>query len=608
MMTEPGRKAIEDVENISVTRSQLLAEFQTIVTNDPTLEYHTWAQQMTSILAKMVAEDKTHVRATPADLNQLPTDERVQELIFELRDKNSNELWRFGEQPQTNAVSNTAYEQLIAMGYSAVPQLIQAIDDPELTRSLKVTFHKYGSMPEDSHISHKILNVGDYVVAIFEQIAGRTFKQDTVAGTKAAIEAWWAEFQKIGEKQMLIEGTEAGNGDSPTQAKMLIARYPDAALAALIEGARAADNDYTKVDMLRLFEKYDSPEVVAFLDEVLQAGYSNSQLFAAGMLNRKGRPEGVAMVIQEWEKNQGNSADLPFFLASLDSPEAIVALGKNLQSRPVGDQMKIVEAVGLGGSPWYGGPPVLKRSAAAREAIQELLVTALQDDAMEVGGQRGEYGNGKSFTYFDPRVCDMAGFYLNLNWPESYSFDTPASIKVRDSQRIECQNVWRRAHNLSLLSLPTPTSHVSTNDAAKVMTIKWKTDTVKPSEVFAARIEAFRNNILAATNVVNLLTTYASNPESGTSGLVFEARKDEDLTGVKLFICLLPGTSQNPKDAWNFAEGAVVGQKGIDSRGGGVWATEKRSWEDLARSIDAAVASSPETPFVINVKLNSREH
>jgi hypothetical protein len=427
-------RAVKDFEDVSVSRSQLLAQFQSIVTNYPTSEYQAWAKQTVEILNRMIPEDEKHAPVALADLNCLSVEERVRELIFKLRDQNGK--------------TNTPAEQLVAINYSAVPQLIKVIDYSTLTRSLKVSWFEKSSM--ENYVSYKILTVGDCAVSIIEKIAGRSFKQTTSAETQKAVEAWWAEFQIKGERQMLVEGTEIGNGDSPTQAKMLIDRYPDVALPSLIKGTRAATNNvYTREALLRFFEKYDSPEAIAFLDEELHQGFSVSPLVAAGILNQKDRPEGVTMMIQEWEKsrrdlpdNMHGATELERFLASVDSPEAITALGRNLQTHSLNTRMAIVEVVGEGGSEWYG-PPVSKHSTATLNATEELLLTALQD----TGQVMGESGSRMGKNYTDPRVCDMAGFFLNQLWPQRYEFDLSASLEIRERQRIECQNVWRLAHN-----------------------------------------------------------------------------------------------------------------------------------------------------------------
>ena len=441
--------AVTNICDISVGRPQLLTQFQAIVTNYPASKYHGAAKRSVDILTAMIAEDQAHMRIAPTDLDRLPDKERVRELIFQLRDLNGKQWSIFDDQ---HGRTNTAAHQLVAIGYPAVPQLIAAIDDPSLTRSVRVA--SFG-INLGSYFSYTVLTVGDCALAILANIAGRSLESRRIAQT------WWDELKKKGEKQVLIEGTEAGNGDSPMQAKFLLNRYPEVALASLIKGTRAATNVYTRERLLRYFEKLDSPEALAFLDQELHGGVGVSPLVAAGILHRKGRTEGVTMVIQEWEKtrrhlpgNISGPTELERFLASVDSPEAIAAMGKNLQTHSLNTRMTIVNTVGMGDSEWYG-PPVSKHSAATLAATEELLVTALQDTGQVVG----ESGSRMGKNYTDPRVCDMAGLYLNLLWPDRYQFNSDASLKIRDSQRIVCQNVWRQAHSLPMLpSLPPPSN------------------------------------------------------------------------------------------------------------------------------------------------------
>ena len=73
--------------------------------------------------------------------------------------------------------------------------------------------------------------------------------------------------------------------------------------------------------------------------------------------------------------------------------------------------MAVVEAVGEGCSWWDWGSQT-NRSQATRDAVEALLVNSLQDTGQEIGGS-GSYGNK---SYQDPRVCDMAVFFLNQVW------------------------------------------------------------------------------------------------------------------------------------------------------------------------------------------------
>jgi hypothetical protein len=123
----------------------------------------------------------------------------------------------------------------------------------------------------------------------------------------------------------------------------------------------------------------------------------------------------------------------------MDSPEAIAALGQNFQERPLNTRMAIVHNVGEGGTLWGETRPISERSAPAREAIELLLVTCLDD----TGRQLGDSGPRMGRHYRDVRICDMAGYYLDQLWPDRYHFDLSGSAEIRDQQRLECQKVWR---------------------------------------------------------------------------------------------------------------------------------------------------------------------
>ena len=77
-------------------------------------------------------------------------------------------------------------------------------------------------------------------------------KDDQVKAVKAAIDAWYVEFQKKGEKQVLIEATEQGDDNSPAQAERLVEKYPDAALAAIARGLKAATRDWTRAALVQV--------------------------------------------------------------------------------------------------------------------------------------------------------------------------------------------------------------------------------------------------------------------------------------------------------------------------------------------------------------------
>ena len=621
-------KATLDFENVSNTRSQLLVEFYAVATNYPTSQYAPLAWQTVATLTQMVAEDAAHAKTAVTNLDSLSLTDRVQELIFQLRDQNGHQFappGSWGVFPDRQN-SNSPAQQLMAIGYPAVPQLINALDNPTLTRS--VVFEG-GSWRYERNLAfpHAVLTVGDCAVAILQRIAGKSFYQAPSSSgymsnehknseTRQAVESWWSDFQKKGEKQMLIEGTEAGNGNSPEQARLLVSRYPDAALAPLLQGTQAANDDYVRVWLMQMLEKYQSPETLTFLEKELRRGTSEPSVTAAAILNHWGKPEALTVMLQDWEASLNVQLEdlhirsIMVFLASMDSPEAIAALGRGLQIRPanVNARMTIIKVVGETGSD-FDGLPRAKLSVATLEAMEALLVSALPD----VDQKMGETGSIMGKNYTNPRIGDMAGFFLNQRWPERYPFDLSAPLKERDRQRLVCENTWRQLHNLPVLVPPQPsTNHVAAAEVTKVVAIEWEAGSAKPSDAFAARIEAMRGKLLSATNFTRVLGYYVTQPEPGTEGLTLSARKDNDSSGVVLKICLLPASAANYNPKFSITDNVTIADKvayGIS--GGAKPGKEDESfygengviWNNFIKAINTAINSSPETPFVISAKI-----
>src|SRR5262249_20699457 len=152
------------------------------------------------------------------------------------------DIFATNEEGFARGEGNSPAHQLVKFGYDAVPQLIDVLEDKRLTRSVS-----YG---RNFFFSHQVLNVGDCAREILGRITGRHFwagsprmpRDQRAAETKKQYQAWWAEFQKKGEKQMLIEGVQAGDYHSLRQGRMLLERYPDAALDALVQGGAKAAN------------------------------------------------------------------------------------------------------------------------------------------------------------------------------------------------------------------------------------------------------------------------------------------------------------------------------------------------------------------------------
>lgn len=477
-------RAVLDFGDPGVSCRQLLERFDRLVRNYPESEHAARAVETADLLRRMVKEDAEHAakRRAGRPFEQLSRKEQIAELIFQLRDQNGRQWSQPGHCDiflTRGDKEDSPAHRLVRYGFDAIPQLIDALEDPRFTRS--VGFHR------DYYFSHFVLRVGDCAEAILARIAGRYFyerrsthaamlKDGDVARVKEEMKTWWAEVQKKGEKAVLVEATAKGDGNSPSQGERLLERYPEAALPALAAGARAAGDSWVRAALVGVVGKVKGDDCLPFLLAELKDGpFLDGRLAAARSLHERGRPEGVSAMIAEWEGRRlapgGARPDGPptladgcavaGFLATCGKVEAIEALGKDLRRRPVDLRETVVESFAEDEtlslySTWVEGP-LAPADAARRDpperlraAIEQLLIAAL-DDTDERVGMSGMW-HGKEFS--DPRICDMAGLVLNGLAPRRYPFDLEAPLVERDRARLALKNVWREAHGQAPLPLP----------------------------------------------------------------------------------------------------------------------------------------------------------
>jgi len=461
----------------SIPREQLLARFEEFLKHFPDGDYAPLAKETAAILKSMVQEDKDHAarQAHGKPFPQLTQAEQIAELIFQLRDQHGEQMSQPGECDiflTFDSKEDSAAHRLVKIGYDAVPQLIAALDDKRFSRSVGYW--------RNFTFSHYVLTVGDCAEAILAQIAGRPFytrhdtngymsKDKQTAAVKKEVEAWYAEFKKKGEKQMLLEGTERGDHIGANLAERLVEKYPAAALPALLAGVAHAKDQWVRTHLVELVGQVPGDGPISFLlGEVKNGPSVEARLTAARALHERKRPEGVATMIDEWNgRNVKNTGVEPLdavgsFLAGCGKLEAIEALEKGLDKRPIDARLAVVSAFGESGnmavfSTGEGGELAPGKAAAVRQrkelfdAAVELLVKSL-DDTEERTGMSGTW-NGKSFS--DPRICDIAGYVLNQLDPRRFPFDLAAQIEERDRSRAILRNVWRKEQGLPEVKLET---------------------------------------------------------------------------------------------------------------------------------------------------------
>jgi hypothetical protein len=486
---EEMEKLLSDFGNPEVSRKELLERFERIIKHFPDSAHIKRAGETAEMLRQMVREDEERAKLAKPPEN-MSVQERVADLIYQLRDQNWR-LWsQFGRSDPFLDPSrgNSPAQELVKLDFDAVPALIEALGDRRFSRAVGVIENRdliFNLRDSTRPISICVLRVGDCARAVLENIAARDFYRldsthsemstdNAAEEVKRNVRAWWEQIQKKGEKQMLIEGVERGDYNVISQANRLLSKYPDDALPAIARGAMKTQEVSTRHGLIQLVGRIKGDAPVPFLMEQMKQGATlGLRVAAARELLRHLRPESVTAMLDEWKKlstsrKDGNAYDDGFdverlieFLAGSGSTEAIGVLAEGMRKRPVDVKVAIIEDINSQ-SNWNlftsveGGPLAAaggnSNNESLRMAVEDLLVAALDDTERHMG-MSGSWGD-KSFS--DPRICDLAGHVLWKQWPKKYDFDLAASLAVRDRQRVELKNVWRKDHGLPLLELPQP--------------------------------------------------------------------------------------------------------------------------------------------------------
>jgi hypothetical protein len=447
-----------------INRKEILTTFQDLRERFPQSRYQSTIQETIKTLELMVQEDQQH---RPKDLEKLTADEKMGELIFQLRDQTGIQEMQPGwcnifarddpKNPQSPA------SQLLRVGYPAVPQLIAALDDQRLSRSI----HFWRGYT----FSHYVLRVSDCAQQILERIANRKFYEPkatgsdmtsdgAVASTKHAVESWWSEFQKKGEEQSLIDAVSAGDENSPAQAETLLQKYNSSAPRAIMTGASASKNDRIHATLLMLLENAKGDEVVTFLREQMKESPGlEARLAAALVLFDHGEAESVTSMIQEfnsispklaqstWHDDDRDAIEnLIEFLANSGRTDAVKTLAQSVHNVSKDTRAAIVsvlapseQKLGLrrGAAAQREGPA---GDAGADQEAQMLLASLLDDRSiLSTSGGIGE----KDLDYQKARLCDYAGFVLAKRWPQKYKFYWSLNLQENDRQLNQLKIVSR---------------------------------------------------------------------------------------------------------------------------------------------------------------------
>lgn len=452
--------AIVSFTDPKTSREEILKTFQWLEKHFKGSQYQKRIAASAKILEKMVEEDRGHRTKKIPALEKLALKDRVAELIFQLREQRGSQ-W---SQPGACDIFNdprgekSPAAQLEALGFAAIPQLIERVDDKRFTRSMG--FHR------DFYFSHHILRIGDCAVSIISRIACRRFysrnytngamvKDGEASAVKKEIQRWWAEVQKKGEKQVLIEGVERGDENAGYQAARLCKKYPQSAAKAIEAGYRKAYDDWTKAALLQQLATLSDPKALSVLKSQLKSAPSLSlRVTAARLLLKKGQKNVLGALIQELNEaktHEGGLGGLIHVLIESRDAKALDAIVKKRSQLEMNDRLEIIDKII--GLLWTSEDEIAKNlakfSPEAQGLLEKVLIESLGDEAEEQSSG-GWYGK----TIQNPRVCDRAGHVLTVIWRKKYSFDLEATLSQRDRDRVLIMNVWRKEQGQALLKVP----------------------------------------------------------------------------------------------------------------------------------------------------------
>ena len=409
------------------------------------------------------------------------------------------------------------------------------------------------------------------------------------------------------EMQHLVGIIQVGGPDAPTAARQLLRWDTNAAVSAIIQGARACTNaDLRRLLVIPLLDP-NLAGVTDFLREELHDGPGiGSRVMAAFGLWLRGETDAVPAMIVEWKKlgarrqpDDYAEREVLRFLTMCDSPDAIAALRADLRQRPLAIRWQAVEMIGNWGAAGSARP----LSLPTLNAIEETLISELADTQEYAGMAWSREGRHLQ----DPRISDAACYYLAKRWPDRFHFDASASLLVRDRQRLECLNAWRAGRQLSPIPMPSPRSPtVGPAEATKVTAIEWADGSMQPTNALAQHLEALKGKPLQTTNFITLLMEFAADPQPAGAGLELKAIKDEDMTGVRILVRFFPIHTPSPDLLWWRGQRVTLGPEdllGTYSKATLESCAKPDAWKPLAQDIPRALAAPPATPFIISARI-----
>jgi len=367
-----------------LSRTEMLGRFERLQRCFPKSRNTTQINETVDTLRSMIAEDQRRAPLNDEAIARLPKDRQVTEWIYNLRDeiggRGSGGIWRVDHKP------------LETLGYEAVPALIAALDDSRFTRG-------------QARIRHAAAWILRTITGEdFGGWAGRSgfpgsAKPDPAV--KKAAEAWWTEFQEIGEVAQLIKGIETGDRTSSGKAHRLIRLRPELAADAIWKGMLAATNIHARPWLVEKLVSLRNPKAKAYQWQEMRKSPNLTcrELCAQSLFHQGHRKEAIAAMLGEWRnrnhwlaKDTDHNPNFPSlleFLLTCNDPAVIREIHAEYPKLPSYLRSLILrqfavyrDVMGAMDTPRYSAP--------FRAAVFDLLTTGLTDTAIRWTGHSSQ--------------------------------------------------------------------------------------------------------------------------------------------------------------------------------------------------------------------------
>jgi hypothetical protein len=635
-------------------RLEILAKWEVLL-KIPHHQYQTEAKQAVADYKDLIAEDRSWKEPDADARAKLTKEQQVAYWMYHLRDA---DVYQTSDPGMCNVVSDSPFwsakrnketpnpaVELKKLGMAAIPQVIAHLNDSRPTRCQG---HWRSYAPD----SYYILRYGDCCQQIFEAITAHTiYERESTSGypmrddkgkeCKDRAERWWRDYREKGEKQMLVEGTEAGNRDSVEQARRLLAKYPETAAPAILKGAQRSKDSWVRACLIRAAGEVKDDRVLPFLGQELQGPHLQSRIAAARELTRRGKRDGVQALQREWKKIRWGEDDredsfavteLIACLARCGNPAGIQLLASDFAEKPIGTRSEIVKALGQLTEDLQGRPlPKIVHAAA-----DDLLAQSLSDTDEESSLRGGS--DGKEVR--DPAIGDLAAEVLAERWGQPRLFDIYGRLGHRERQRLEMTNVWLKKRGKDPIPLPEPRKIEPAPDAqirpllAAVSTAKtpgerqphldalrkqglpalpaihvrlrslkpdhparkdletlagrlaltvaearFHTNSATPSDEFRKRVEALRGTPITEERFLDLLLAVTRDLPPKVRGICLSLERPGDDTGAILVVTLVPDKPSRPGLSPQLAirKKIILDQKAIEGGISGVAGIDRKA-------------------------------